>query len=85
MKTYTATNARSDFSLLIKETIHGHKEIKITSKEGGVILISEEDYENLLETLELLSVPGFRKKMEKAEKEIQKGEIFTMEEIFGKK
>lgn len=58
MKTLTATDARDDWFSLLKNSVKGHRVYRITAKEGGAILLSEEDYENLLETLELLSTPG---------------------------
>ena len=45
--------------------------------------MSEEDYESLLETLELLSTPGVLKGIRKAKQEIKKGQTYSLEEIFG--
>ncbi len=46
--------------------------------------MSENDYENLIETLELLSIPGFKKSIQKADLEIEKGETYSIDEIFSK-
>lgn len=81
VKTITATNARSDLFNLIKETISGHKEIKITSREGAAILVSEEDYENLVETLELLSIPGLRESIKEADEDINSGNVKSLEDV----
>jgi len=54
MNTLTATNARSNLFKLLKQTINGHLLTRISSKEGSAILISEDDYESLVETAELL-------------------------------
>ena len=54
-------------------------EAKLTMK---TILMSEETYDNLIETAELLSIPGFKVSIKKAEQEIKKGEWFTLEEVF---
>ena len=82
MKTITSTQARSDLFNIIKGTVKGHRQVRITSKEGSAILLSEEDYENLIETLELLSIPGFKKNIDKANHEIENGETYSMEEVF---
>ncbi len=82
MKTITSTQARSDLFNIIKGTVKGHRQVRITSKEGSAILLSEEDYENLIETLELLSIPGFKKSIDKANHEIENGETYSMEEVF---
>ena len=81
MQTYTATEARSNFFNLIKNIIKGHRQIRITSKSGSAILISEDDYDNLIETIELLSVPGFKKSIEQANEEIKKGETVPLNKV----
>jgi len=82
MVTITATKARSDLFNIMKRTIKGHRQIKITSKEGSAVLMSEEDYENLIETLHLLSVPGFKESIREADEEIAHGETYSIEESF---
>ena len=82
MKTITASRARTELFNLLKGTIKGHRQVRITSKEGNTILMSEEDYENLVETLELLSEPGMKDSIRKAEREIKRGETFSIEEAF---
>ncbi len=83
MKTMTATEARGNFFNVIKKAVNGHRQFRVTSKQGGVIVMSEEDYESLLETLELLSTPGVVKGIRKAKQEIKKGQTYSLEEIFG--
>jgi len=83
MKTITATNARSDLFNILKKTIKGHSPCRISTREGGAILLSEEDFESLIETLELLSTPGFVKSIRKAKKEIEEGQTYSLEEVFG--
>ena len=60
MTTITATAARSNWFDLLKKTIKGHVLTRVSSKEGNVVLLSEEDYESLLETAELLSIEGLK-------------------------
>ncbi len=82
MVTITTTNARSNLFHLVKKTAKGHVPTKISSKEGNVVMISEDDYESLLETAELLSTPGFKESIERADEEIKKGEVYSFEETF---
>lgn len=84
MPTLTATEARQNLFQLIKKSIKQHRPVKITSKVGNTILISEEDYESLLETLELLSTPGVLKGVLEAKKDIKKGRTKSIKEIFNK-
>ena len=47
------------------------------------MLISEEGYENLLETLELLSLPGMRKSIEEARADIRAGRTKPLKDVLG--
>ena len=60
MKTITVTNARSNLYKLIDEASTSHKPIHITGKRANGVLISEEDWSAIQETLFLLSIPGMR-------------------------
>ncbi len=82
MASISATKARTNFFELIKDTINKHKKFHIHHRQGDVVLISEEEYESLQETLELLSVPGFRESIEKSVKQIEKGETYSMNDVF---
>jgi prevent-host-death family protein len=61
MPILTATEARSKLYRLIDETTNSHQPIIITGKRGNAVLVSEEDWQSLQETLYLLSIPGMRK------------------------
>ena len=60
MKTITVTNARSKLFELLEETNRDHQPIQITGKRGNAILISEDDWRAVEETLYLTSIPGMR-------------------------
>ncbi len=60
MTTLNATEARAKLYSLIDETSSTHQPIVITGKRGNAVLISEEDWNSITETLHLLSVPGMR-------------------------
>ncbi|OAB56861.1 antitoxin [Leptolyngbya valderiana BDU 20041] len=60
MSGITATEARSKLYRLIDETAESHQPIIITGKRNSAVLISEEDWSAIQETLFLLSVPGMR-------------------------
>ncbi len=81
--TVTATEARQNLFRLVRKSVKGHVPVKITSKEGDAVLVSEEDYEGLLETLELLSVPGMRKSIQEARADIRAGRTKSLKEILG--
>ncbi|CAK8724301.1 Antitoxin [Candidatus Electrothrix laxa] len=60
MPTLTATQARSKLYRLIDDTAASHQPVTITGKRGNAVLISEEDWIAIQETLYLMSVPGMR-------------------------
>lgn len=60
MTILNATEARSKLYSLIDETAETHQPIIITGKRGNAVLVSEEDWKSISETLYLLSIPGMR-------------------------
>ncbi len=84
MTTLTASQARQNLFALVKKSVKAHIPVKITSKNGDAVLISQEDYESLLETLELLSIPRMLKSIRKAEEDIKAGRTRSIKEVFGK-
>ena len=56
----TATEALSNLCRLIDETAESHQPIVIMGKRNKAVLVSEEDWSAIQETLYLLSVPGMR-------------------------
>lgn len=60
MTTLNATEARSRLYNLIDEIAETHQPIIITGKRKNAVLLSEEDWNSINETLFLLSIPGMR-------------------------
>lgn len=60
MPILTATEARKKLYRLIDETASSHEPIVITGKRGRAVLISEDDWRSIQETLYLLNIPGMR-------------------------
>ena len=60
MTTINATEARSKLYNLIDETAETHQPVVITGKRANAVLLAEEDWNAINETLFLLSVPGMR-------------------------
>ena len=60
MTTLNATEARSKLYKLIDETSETHQPIMITGKRKNAVLLAEEDWNSINETLFLLSISGMR-------------------------
>ena len=60
MFTLPATKARATLYSLIDRAAMSHEPIQITGKRTNAVLVSEEDWSAIQETLYLLSIPGMR-------------------------
>lgn len=60
MTTLTASEARASLYRLIDQAAQSHQPIRISGKRANAVLVSEEDWAAIQETLYLLSVPGMR-------------------------
>ena len=65
MTTLSASKARAMLYKLLDEAAASHEPIQITGKRHNAILISEEDWRSIQETLHLLSIPGMRESIKK--------------------
>lgn len=69
--TINATNARKNFYKLLQEVNDNSTPITITNSNGkNAVLMSEEDYEAIAETLYLHSIPGMTESILEADAEI---------------
>ena len=60
MTTLNSTEARSNLYGLIAQVNESHEPVTITGKKGNAILISEDDWSAINETLTLLNIKGMR-------------------------
>ena len=79
----TATDARKGFFELLRGANERHEIYRVQHRGGNAIILSETEYEALIETLELLSVPGFRAAFEQSVQEAAAGETLSFEDVFG--
>ena len=57
------TNFRNNLFGLLEQTVKYNQPIHIRTKDGNAVVISEEDYNGLMETLHFCSVPGMKEKI----------------------
>jgi len=60
MPTITVSEARAGLFRLIDEAADSHQPVLITGKQNNAVLICEQDWASIQETLFLLSVSGMR-------------------------
>ena len=69
MSTINITNARQNLFQLVADVNVGYNPITIVNNKGkNAVLISEEEWKNIEETLLLNSIPGFTKNLNEIRK-----------------
>ena len=66
MTTVTASKARAGLSRLIDQTAESHQPVIISGIRSNAVLVSEEDWSAIQETLYLLEIPGMRQSIQDA-------------------
>ena len=66
MATLTASEARAGLYRLIDQVAESHKPVVISGKRANAVLISEEDWSAIQETLHLLAITGMRESIKEA-------------------
>jgi prevent-host-death family protein len=66
MHTLSASEARANLYRLIDQTAESHKPVIISGKRANAVLVSEEDWSAIQETLYLLAIPGMRESIKDA-------------------
>lgn len=57
------TNFRKNIFGILEQTIKYNEPVNISTKSGNAVIISEEDYNGLMETLYLSSIPNMKEKI----------------------
>ena len=63
MITTNTTNFRKNIFSLLEQIIKYNEPVNISTKNGNAVVISEDDYNGLMETLYLCSIPTMRKRI----------------------
>jgi antitoxin YefM len=60
MKTVPISRARANIFYLVDEAAENHEPVLILGKRNNAVLVPEQDWNSLQETVHILSVPGMR-------------------------
>ena len=63
MFTTNATALRRNLFGILEQTIKYNEPVSVSTKEGNAVILSEDDYNSIMETLYLTSIPGMREKI----------------------
>ena len=75
----TASEARSQLFPLIEQVNTDSRPILITSKKGNAVLVSESEWEAIIETMYLLRTPANREHLAKSRAEVLSGDLYEYE------
>jgi PHD/YefM family antitoxin component YafN of YafNO toxin-antitoxin module len=65
MTTLRASVARASLYKLLDRTAESHQPVQIMGKRHNAVLVSDEDWRSIQETLYLVSIPGMRESIRK--------------------
>ncbi|MBO9577682.1 MAG: type II toxin-antitoxin system Phd/YefM family antitoxin [Microbacteriaceae bacterium] len=82
METLPLAEARAKFSQIVDDVVRTHETYEVTRNgERAAVILSAEEYDGLLETLEILSDPEAMAEIREAEAAIARGETYSLEEV----
>ncbi|GAB4243170.1 MAG: type II toxin-antitoxin system Phd/YefM family antitoxin [Ekhidna sp.] len=61
MKSFTVTDLRKNIYKIVEETSETNEPVHIYGKKGNAVMVSEEDWKAIQETLYLHQIPGMAK------------------------
>lgn len=82
MTTVPLAEARAQLSRLVHEAVRTHERVEVT-KNGrrAAVILGADDYDSLIETLDILSDRDLVAQLRDAEAEVERGEIYTLDEV----
>ena len=82
METLPLATVKAQLSTLVDQVEDTHDRVLITRNgKPAAILISPEELESLEETLEILSDPAAMKRIRKAQREVERGDVLDEDEL----
>ena len=82
MSVLSLASVKAHFSQVIDEVSGTHERVTITKNGSPVaVLLAVEDFESLMETLEILADPEARSAIRQAETEMASGEVYDEAEV----
>ena len=82
MTTVPLAEARANLSRLVDEAVRTHERVEVTRQgRRAVVILSAEDYDSIMETLDILSDQELMREIRAAEAEAERGEVYTLDEV----
>ena len=82
MSTVPLATARAQLSRMVDEAMRTHERVEITRNGSrAAVLLSAEDYDVLIESLEILSDADLVRQIGQAMNEARRGDVLTTDEV----
>lgn len=82
MTTLPIAEVRANLSKLVDEAVRTHERVEVTRQgRRAAVLLSADDYDSMVETLEILGDPQLVREIAEAEAEMDRGEVYTLDEV----
>ena len=82
MTTIPLSDARARLSELVDEAVRTHERVEITRNgRRAAVLMSADDFDSLMETLDILADPNAMRDIEIARRDFREGKFYTLEEV----
>lgn len=82
MTTLSVADARARFSKLVDSASSTHERFEVTRNgRRAAVLLGAEDYDALIETLEILSDHELMEQLREAERDLGQGQAHSMDEV----
>jgi len=82
MTTLPLADARAQFSKIVESAVTTHERFDVTRNgDRAVVVLSADDYDALLETVDILSRPDEVAALSVALRELEDGDVFTADEV----
>lgn len=82
MTTLPLAEVRANLSKLVDEAVRTHQRIEVTRQgRRAAVILSAEDYDSIMETLDILSDQQLMGEVRAAEAEAEGGQIHTLDDV----
>jgi len=82
MRTEPLATAKATLSALVDEVVRTHDAVTVTRNgKPAVVILASDDYESLVETLEVLNAPPFVDAIRAIQTEQEQEETYSLEQV----
>ncbi len=82
MTTLPLAEVRANLSRLVDDAVRTHQRIEVTRKgRRAAVLLSAEDYDSIMETLDILGDQELMREVRAAEADAEAGQIYTLDDV----